>query len=224
MTYIPFNIPVPVFLVRLCVLFVVLYRKHRRGFAFRKIKLTKGKHAIVDAEDYEKIAEYDWQAIEGRCGNFYAGRIEGGKIIYMHRQIMNNPAGAIVDHKYRNGLNNTKRNLRIVTAAQNSCNSGKTSSNCTSKYKGVNYSKDKNKWRAYITHKAMRRHLGYFASEEDAAKAYDDAARKYHGDFACLNFDDRRENGNKPAKTVFQSICGVIADVFRILIGSACLP
>lgn len=216
MTYIPFNFPVPSWLMRLCVLFAVLYRKHRWGFSFRKIKLTKGKYAIVDPEDYDRLSEYDWQAIEGRCGNFYAGRIEGGKIIYMHRQIMNNPIGAIVDHKYRDGLNNTKRKLRIVTAAQNSCNSTKTSSNCTSKYKGVNRHKDKNKWRSYITHKGRRMHLGYFENEEDAAKAYDAAARKYHGDFACLNFDDSRDTG-KPVKTVFQSILGVIADIFKLI-------
>jgi hypothetical protein len=208
-----FPVPYPDFIGHIAVAMTLLYRKHRRGFAYRKIKLTKGKHALIDPEDYDRIAAYDWQAIEGRCGNFYAGRIEGGKIIYMHRQIMNNPEGLIVDHKYRNGLNNTKANLRIVTQAQNACNSGKTSSICSSKYKGVNFSKDKNKWRAYITYKTKRRHLGYFETELEAARAYDAAAKKLHGKFACLNFDNRRENGNRPVKSVFRSILGVIIDI-----------
>jgi len=220
--YIP--IPYPEFIEHIGVAVLLLYRKHRRGFAFRKIKLTKGKCAIIDVEDYERIAEYDWQFVEGRCSNRYAGRIEGGKIIYMHRPIMGNPAGAVVDHKDGDGLNNMKCNLRIVTSAQNNYNSKKTLNNRSSKYKGVRLEKRSNKWRATICYKGRNENLGFFTNEEDAARAYDEAARKYHGDFAWLNFDDRRGNENRPAKTVFRSILGVIIDIFRILIGSACLP
>jgi len=48
--------------------------------------------------------------------------------------------------------------------------------------------KEKRKWRAVIGYKEMHIHLGYFENEEDAAKAYDEAARLYHGEFAVLNF------------------------------------
>jgi hypothetical protein len=207
----------PDFIAHIGVAILLLYRKHRRGFAYRKIKLTKGKHALVDPEDYERIAEYDWQFIENG-GNCYARSIGGcGNFIYMHRQIRNNPAGVVVDHKDGDGLNNMRGNLRIVTRSQNNYNSRKTLKKRSSKYKGVSLDKEKNRWRATIRYNGRNKALGYFANEEDAARAYDEAAKKYHGEFAWLNFDERRTNENRPAKTVLRSICGVIADVFCLL-------
>jgi len=179
---------VPAFIVRFCVWLLLVYRKRRYGYTFRRIKLSGGKYTVVDVEDYPKLAQYDWQLYESKSKNLYAVRFDNGNFIKMHRVIMNAPLGKIVDHKYGDGLNNRKVNLRIVTKAQNQLNRRKTTAKTTSKYKGVHFDKCKNKYRVAISCNYKRTFLGYFVNEIDAAKAYDEAAKKYHGEFAVLNF------------------------------------
>jgi hypothetical protein len=107
----------------------------------------------------------------------------------MHREILNAPAGVFVDHKDGDGLDNRKENLRIVTSAQNQQNRRKISRKTTSKYKGVYFRRENKKYCALICCKGKRMHLGYFDNEIDAAKAYDQAAKKFFGEFARLNFE-----------------------------------
>jgi hypothetical protein len=109
----------------------------------------------------------------------------------MHREVINPPAHLDVDHINHNGLDNRKANLRPVTQAQNCLNrpykiyKKKISS---SKYKGVTWHKRMKKWTAQICYQGKHKSLGYFDDETDAAKAYDDAAKKHHKEFAVLNF------------------------------------
>jgi hypothetical protein len=100
---------------------------------------------------------------------------------------MNAPAHLVCDHIDHNGLNNTKRNLRLCTKQQNAINQ-RPRKDGSSKYKGVCWHKRNKKWQARIHHSGRYYHLGTFKSQRAAALAYDSAARKYHGDFACLNF------------------------------------
>jgi hypothetical protein len=180
---------VPAFLDHLAVAVLLRYRKRCYGFTFRKIKLTQGKYAIVDPEDYEKLIGYPWYAAKSPR-TFYARRYENGKTIKMHRQIMNPPPGLFVDHENHNGLDNRKANLKIATPTENARNRRPKSGKSGSIYKGVRRNKKLNKWRAVICYNGKYIHLGYFDDEKQAAKAYDEAAKELFGRFAFLNFPD----------------------------------
>jgi len=157
-----------------------------RNNAPRLIPLTRGLFAIVDAEDYAELSRFQWFA-EGGPRTYYAVRKENGKSIKMHRQILNAPDHLVVDHIDHNGLNNRKSNLRLATFTQN-CQNQRRTSHGTSKYKGVHWNKRLKKWAVQITCDKKTHHLGYFTNEIDAAHAYDHAAKKFHADFANLNF------------------------------------
>ena len=179
-------IPVPVFIMRLCVWAALLCKKIRYGHEFKSIKLTMGKYAIVSPQDYDQLNKNKWSVrISDRT--FYALRFENGKRIYMHNQIMHPPKGFVVDHKYHNGLDNSRENLRLATPAQNSFNQRKLS-HATSKYKGVYRNSRTGKWLAAIRYNGRKLHLGCFTSQKQAALAYDRAAKRYHREFACPNF------------------------------------
>ena len=108
------------------------------------------------------------------------------------RIIVNPPDGAIVDHINGNPQDNRLSNLRIVTEIDNQRNMRLPSHN-TSGFKGVSFRKDRGKYRAYISIHNKTKHLGSFESAENAARAYDDAARFYFGEYASLNFPARDE-------------------------------
>ena len=154
----------------------------------RVIPLTRGKFTSVDAEDYPLLSQFTWFA-EGRPNNYYAVRKENGKSIKMHRQILNAPDHLVVDHIDHNSLNNRKSNIRLCTFAEN-CRNLRNIRPKTSKYKGVHWRKRGKKWAAAISCNNKTYHLGYFKDEIEAAKAYDRAAKKYHGRFGALNFSD----------------------------------
>ena len=114
----------------------------------------------------------------------------------MHRVILRAKPGQIVDHINRDTLDNRRANLRIVTASQNNWNQRLLPAHNTSGYRGVSQvichcvsrRYDEVKWQATINVKKRMIHLGYFASREAAAHAYDRAAKMYHEGFGMLNF------------------------------------
>jgi len=165
---------------------------HRIQVEHRVISLTQGKFAIVDAADYDRLAEHKWYAHTNKARHFYAERKCRGGIIAMHRAILDVPPGLFCDHKNHNTLDNRRCNLRICTPAQNSYNRLPDAGG-TSRYKGVHWDKDRRKWQAGIRHKGRLIHLGYYDYEADAAIAYDDRAVELFGEFACLNFNHRPE-------------------------------
>lgn len=110
----------------------------------------------------------------------------------MHREIIDVPEGWFVDHINHNGLDNRKANVRPATPADNARNARYPKRNTTSKYRGVWYNKQTKKWRVQILVNRKKKHIGYFNNETDAAKAYDRAARRLHGEFAILNFPSKK--------------------------------
>ena len=108
----------------------------------------------------------------------------------MHRIILNAPKGTMVDHINGNGLDNRKENLRLCTTRENNANQKKNRNN-SSGYKGVAKASNCSKWRAYIRVDGVQRHLGNHNTPEEAARAYDAAAKKHFGEYAHLNFPDK---------------------------------
>ena len=190
-----FSIKIPPWLEGPVIKAVLLYRRLRYGYAFRRIPLSRGKYAIVDPEDYDRLSKYKWHAQKGPQ-TWYAvhsltnGKKEKRKNIQMHHLVIDVPPGMFCDHINHNGLDNREANLRAVTHTQNVWNRRKFKPYSRSKYKGVDWANDMKRCRARIRVNGKRMYLGSFESELDAAKAYDQAAQKYHGEFAALNFPD----------------------------------
>ena len=159
----------------------------------KEVSLTKEQIALVDDKDYEFVSQYKWFAVEVNDG-YYAGRKSSRKLgkqktLYMHRLIMDACYSQEVDHINGNGLDNRRENLRLCTHAENMHNR-KVTSEGSSKYKGVSWHKSKKKWASRIWLNNKQIHLGYFKDEIEAAQVYNNAALKYHGDFALLNFKE----------------------------------
>jgi hypothetical protein len=168
------------------------YRRRKYGETFRRINLGEGEFTLVDSRDYYRLGRFKWSVAGGDDGKMYAARILRKtvcgriKTMYLHREIMNAPKGLLVDHKNSNSLDNRRSNLRLATASQNMQNVAKKK-NTSSRFIGV-YLKSDGKWGGQIKREGKKKWLGSFDSEINAARAYDAAAREYHGEFARFNF------------------------------------
>lgn len=158
----------------------------------KTIELTRGCVAIVDDEDYERVAAHRWHAMRCKGKWFYAMR-RGSRPrgeprnVFLHWVIAGRPPkGMAIDHIDGDGLNNTRANLRFCTPGQNTWNT-RAHKDSTSKYKGVCRPTGRRKWHANICIGGKNLFLGAFDQEEDAARAYNGAARAAFGEFARLN-------------------------------------
>jgi hypothetical protein len=144
--------------------------------------------ALVDDEDFDLCSRHIWYLAKRRNIRYARARISNQNV-FLHQLILpsDNP-NLTPDHKNGNGLDNQKNNLRLATGSQQIANQEKRQFEfCSSKYKGVCFRKDTNKWTVGIKINYKRINLGCFDSEIEAAKAYNRAARKYFGEFANLN-------------------------------------
>jgi hypothetical protein len=150
----------------------------------KQIPLGGGVYAYVDAADFDRLNQWTW-----RLRGEYAARWHKGKAIYLHHEIMQPPEGMVIDHMNRNKLDDTRANLRACTLRENARNRDKERGT-SSRFRGVRYCKDRDKWRAQIGFEGKPIFLGYFTEEIEAARAYDRAAAAYFGESARLNFPE----------------------------------
>lgn len=154
----------------------------------KEIELSKGHQAIIDDEDYEYLNQFKWH-FDGR----YAARTIWNKEtkkeskVYMHRIIIESDGNLKVDHINNNKLDNRKSNLRIVTDYENARNQSTQKRKKSSRYKGVCFVKDKNKFKAYIKTNGKLIHLGYSDDEKECALLYNKKALELFGEFSKLN-------------------------------------
>lgn len=150
------------------------------------IPLTRGRVAVVDADNHERLSQYKWWLDERKNGLCYAATTIGRHTVRMHQFVFpqGNPER---DHRNGDGLDNRRENLRPATRAQNAQNSRKMiRSRLSSRYKGVAFQGHRlisRPWQARLG----KLHLGYFASEEEAGAAYDRAAEQQNGEYSRTN-------------------------------------
>jgi len=162
----------------------------------RQIYLGHHKYAKVDDDDYQRLSKRKWAFSKGYATTVAISKVDGKrKTIGMHRLVIGSTldyAGDI-DHINRNKLDNRKCNLRFCTHQENQRNRSSVQGK-TSIYKGVSWRKATKKWRAQIVPETRPVTLGDFYCEIKAAKAYDEAAKQYHGEFAVLNFPQQQKS------------------------------
>jgi len=162
----------------------------------KEIKLTQGQVTLVDDEDYDYLNQWKWHVgvRKKKTGAlYYACRTLNDYInmkfskIYMHRIIIKLIDKEECDHIDGNGLNNQKINLRKCSHAKNLTN---RKSWGYSRYLGVSICKKEKYYYiiASIKINGKDKYLGSFKTEEEAAKAYDIAAKIHHKEFANTNF------------------------------------
>ena len=141
-----------------------------------------GKQFIISIESMDKVLSHDWYLNKSGYPFSYTARYHS-----LHRFLLGRQEkGMVIDHINRNKLDNRICNLRIITAKENSYNRTKNA-NSENKYKGVQ--KRGNKYIAVITKDGIKKEIGGFLTEEDAAKTYDMMSEELFGEFAGKNFN-----------------------------------
>jgi len=150
----------------------------------KTLALSSGRAAVVSDRDYAYLQRWTWNCVGGK----YAQRKHGQQYIYMHHAARRKglAASSRIDHVNRNTLDNRRCNLRPADRSCNGANRGKQVNN-TSGFKGVCWNRAARKWMAQITVRGVNHYLGVFVSKHEAARAYNRAARKFFGKYACLN-------------------------------------
>ncbi|MBW6461149.1 MAG: hypothetical protein K0B08_11320 [Bacteroidales bacterium] len=160
---------------------------------WRWLILSDESRVMVDEEDFPRLQQMNWvmRHSKGR-GDQVVSMVwdsEKSRIVtrYLAREIIKTGKGYVVNRKDPDVPDYRKSNLIVCTRKEKERMRGKTRKATTSQYKGVSRRKDRKMWSANICVNDHRMYLGLYHREVDAARAYNDAARKYFGEFAYLN-------------------------------------
>lgn len=158
-----------------------------------ELRIRTGETVLIDDDDMPLVSGFSWRSKTNDKGSSsVCGQSPAGsglpRIVQLHRLIMGID-GPDVDHINGDVFDNRRCNLRHCSKAQNNANRGRTKNN-RSGFKGVYWHKTKRAWQAEIEALGRRHRLGSYPDPTEAAKAYDDAAKRLHGEFARLNFPE----------------------------------
>lgn len=154
----------------------------------------------IDAEDFERVNAHRWRVTRGTTGRMRVVTSvrgpKGSRQITLGKFLMNPPKGKqVYPRRFNDGLDYRKENLIVCTLQERQRLLPKKRHVTSSEYRGVSYSKSEGKWRAGIEVEGHSINLGSFETEDEAALAYNRAARKHFGEMAYQN-----RIGHKPNK------------------------
>lgn len=160
--------------------------------AFTTITISSGHKVKIDREDLERVSQHSWRAIKSPSGRFKVITSirgpNGARNVTLGRFLIKPPKGKqIYPRRFQEGLDYRKDNLVVCTIKERQRLLPKRKSQTSSKYRGVSYSRTDKRWKAGIEVDGRSINLGHFKYEEDAAVAYNKAARKHFGDIAYQN-------------------------------------
>jgi hypothetical protein len=160
----------------------------------RMLTLTNSQQtALVDDKDYEKAALWsNWHLTkQGYVRSNKGSPRLGQRQMFLHELILGAcPENTECDHENLNRLDYRRTNLRYISRGGNQQHKRLQQRNNTSGFRGVIWFSPTKKWRAQLKVNGRMHYFGYFESKIDAAVARDAAARKFHGEFATLNFPE----------------------------------
>ena len=152
-----------------------------------RIKLACGKYILIDLVDYHRVRQHGW----GFSKNGHITGTIGNKRVLLHHFLIGRkpPKGYKVIHVNYDLFDFRRANL-VWVPHRVACQRQPLKEGAKSRYKGVTRHTKVDKWIASLTDGPKRIYLGYYDTEEEAATAYDKAAREHYGPYVRLNFPE----------------------------------
>lgn len=146
----------------------------------RRMGLTRGFYTVVDSADYDRLGGYTYRLT---TWGYVKRHLPSGKSLSLHREIMGDPPGLVVDHINGNTLDNRRINLRVCTGEENSRNR-KIDSRNKSGHIGLWWNQKKSRWDVFIGVDGKPKRLGSSKDKNVAIAIRKEGEKKYHGEFS----------------------------------------